>query len=213
MKHLLIGALFASCCALAQGEEVQLKGYKEAVQNYVAATNGDASARDAAADAFGRLAATHPEHPLMLAYQGSAIALQGRDALMPWSKMKFAEQGANMIEKALNLLAPGHDSQTIGGVPESLETRLVAAQTLLALPDFMNRATLGKRALDAALAMPALASAPAAVRQRAYAVAAQQAAREKRSADEVQYWKQVAALGPQTPSGLRAAARLKELGQ
>lgn len=211
---LIFGSAAAFACALAGAapQEVAPQGYVEARQQYLAGVAGDGKARDAAISTFTQLAAAHPGHPLLAAYAGSATSLAGRDAMMPWNKMKYSEDGADALEKALAQLTQAHDEALFQGSPESVETRLVAASTLLALPDFMNRRAAGKRALDAALKSPVFGQAPVPVRARLYALAAKAAAADKRGPDEAAYLKQLVQLAPQAPEGLRAANRLKELG-
>jgi hypothetical protein len=211
---LIFGSAAAFACALATAapQEVAPQGYVEARQQFLAGVAGDAKARDNAIATFTQLATAHPGHPLLAAYAGCATALAGRDAMAPWNKMKYSEDGADTIEKALAQLTPAHDEALFQGSPESVETRMVAASTLLALPDFMNRRAAGKRALDAALKSPVFNQAPAPVRARLYAMAAKTAAADKRASDEAAYLKQLVQLAPQAPEGQRAATRLKELG-
>lgn len=215
MKRPLAALVLAAACATAWAapREVAPSGFAQARQQFISAASGDASATDGAAEAFAAMAAAQPGHPLFAAYHGAALSLKGRDALMPWDKMKFAEKGANMIEKALRMLGPEHDEALFNGSPESIETRLVAANTLLALPDFMNRRSAGKRAVEAALASPAFAQAPAPVRAGLYAAAARAAGLENRQADEIAFLRQAVAAAPSSRDGVRAGARLKELGQ
>lgn len=213
-KHTILAMLLGGACLLAAAapQELAPPGFVQARQQFQAGAAGDAGARDAAASAFQALAASHPEHPLLAAYEGAATTLKGRDALLPWNKMKLAESGADAIEKALARLTPAHDEALFGGAPESVETRLVAATTLLALPDFMNRRATGLRALEAALQSPAFARSPAPVRVRLLALAAKQAAADKRGADEAAYLRRLADAAPQSQEAAKAAARLKELG-
>lgn len=211
MKRQLAVMFLAGACAtaFAAPREVAPAGFSQARQQFVSGAAGNAGARDAAIDAFHALAAAQPDHPLYAAYEGAALSLKGRDALMPWDKMKFAEKGANMIEKALQMIGPEHDEALFNGSPESIEIRLVAANTLLALPDFMNRRSAGKRAVEAALASPAFERANKQVKAGLYAAAARVAGFEKRQADEIAFLRKAVAADPASP----AAARLKELGQ
>lgn len=217
--HMLLALVFGSAAAVASAlataapHEVAPTGFPEAHKQYMAGLAGDGTARDAAINAFQALAEKHPDHPLLAAYAGSATSLLGRDAMMPWNKMKYAEEGADAIEKALARLTPAHDEALFRGTPESVETRMVAAGSLLSLPDFMNRRAAGKRALDAALKSPVFGQAAVPVRVRVLNLAAKAAADDKRASDETTYLKQLAALAPQAPeAAARAATRLKELG-
>ncbi|GAB2862858.1 hypothetical protein GCM10027277_34320 [Pseudoduganella ginsengisoli] len=218
MKPAILAVLFGSAAAIfsafvhAAPQEVAPQGFTEARQQFMAGVAGDGKARDAAISTFTQMAAANPGHPLLAAYAGSATSLAGRDAMMPWNKMKYSEDGADAIEKALAQLTPAHDEALFHGTPESVETRMVAATTLLALPDFMNRRAAGKRALDAALKSPVFEQAPVPVRTRLYALAAKTAAADKRVPEEAAYLKQVVQLAPQTAEGQHAASRLKELG-
>lgn len=214
MKHTILSLAIALACAGALAAPAADGGaFAAARQQFAAGSGGDASAREASIEAFEKLSGSQPGNPVYLAYQGAGLALRGRDAMMPWDKMKFTEKGADMIEKALSLLAPEHDTLLLNGTPASIETRLVAARTLLALPGFMNRRSGGKRALQAALDSQVLAQAPAPVRANLFSVAARVAAEDKRSADEIGYLRQAVATQADTPVVAKAAARLKELGQ
>jgi len=213
MKHTFLALAIALACggALA-APSADSSAFLAARQQFAAGSGGDASARDAAIEAFGKLYDSQPGNPLFLAYEGAGIAMRARDASMPWEKMKYAEKGADMVEKAVSLLAPEHDTLLVDGAPASIQTRMVAANTLLALPDFMHRRAGGKRALQAALDSTVLAQAPAPLRANVFATAARVAGEEKRSADEIGYLKQVVATQANTPHVAKAAARLKELG-
>ncbi|WP_342118072.1 hypothetical protein [Pseudoduganella sp. OTU4001] len=215
MKHTILSIAIALACnaAFTAPAAADSNAFATARQQFMAGTSGDASARDASIDAFEKLYASQPGNPVYLAYQGAGFTLRGRDAMMPWDKMKYTEKGADMIEKALSLLAPEHDSLLLNGTPASIETRMVAANTLLALPEFMNRRSGGKRALQAALDSQVLAQSPAPIRANVFAAAARVAAEEKRSADEIAYLRQVVATQAGIPAVAKAASRLKELGQ
>lgn len=205
----------AGVCAVAGAtpREAAPAGFAPARQQFLAGLAGDGAARDAAAAAFQALAASHPGHPLLAAYAGAALALRGRDALMPWNKMKYAEQGADAIEKALAQLTPAHDEALFAGTPESIETRLVAATALSGLPAFMQRGPGARRAAEAALASPVWGAAAPAVRARLLEAAARMAARDGRASDEAGLLRQVLANAPRSAEAGRAAARLRELGQ
>ncbi len=80
--------------------------------------------------------------PLNLVYLGSTQALQGRDAFLPWNKMKFTEKGLATIDKALNLLGnlntPLEQQDIVQGLPEAYLTQAMAAVTYSQLPDLFN---------------------------------------------------------------------------
>ncbi|SFV07166.1 hypothetical protein [Pseudoduganella namucuonensis] len=206
-------ALATSCVSVAAApREAAPFGFKEARQQFMACLSGDGKTCEAAIEKFNALAAGHPGHPLLAAYAGAGTAILGRDAYMPWNKLKYAEDGADAVEKALAQLTPAHDEALFHGTPESVETRMLAATTLLSLPDFMNRSASGKRALEAALKSSVFGQAAPPVRARLLALAARTAKAEQRGDDEAAYLKQIVALAPQAPEAARASSRLKELG-
>lgn len=218
MSHLVsrtaIGMALTIACAaaLSASPDPARDGLTEARAAFAAGAAGDAKAGERAAEAFATLSASHPGHPVLLAYQGALLALQGRDAFLPWQKMRAADKGAKLIDAARAMLAPAHEQSAFRGTPEGGETRLVAARTLLALPEFMGRQASGKQVLEAALASPGYPASTEAVRGSLLALAAQQARRERRSGDEAGLLRQVVALAPQSAEGRQAALRLKEIG-
>lgn len=146
------------------------------------AAAGDGSATEPAVAHFTRLAtADAAAAPLYQAYLGAAQALEGRDAWMPWTKLKATERGLASLDKALRRLEARHDQVWVRQVPVSVETRLVAATTFLAVPGFFNRLDAARDALKAALASPAFAAAPPAVQAR---LRQQQALAEARAKGE-----------------------------
>lgn len=129
------------------------------------AARADEKHLDAAIAALRRLPADPQRQPLQAACLGSALALQGKAAWMPWNKMKFTEQGLDQLDAALALLKPEHGAVRVRGVPVALQTRLVAAATFVAVPDgLFHRRADGRKLLAALRADPLLAAAPAAFR-------------------------------------------------
>ena len=143
------------------------------------AARADQKHLDAAIAALRGLPADPQRQPLAAACLGSALALQGKAAWMPWNKMKFTEQGLDQLDAALALLKPEHGAVLVRGVPVALQTRLVAAATFVAVPDgLFHRRADGRKLLAALRADPLLAGAPAAFR-------AEVAAAEARLAESV----------------------------
>ena len=135
--------------------------FLEASSTFQQARDGQASRIEPAIAAFEALAKAEPAQPLYAAYLGSAISLRAREAWMPWSKMKYSEQGLDHIDRALDALKPEHDRVLVRGVPVGLETRFVAASMFIALPDgIFHRRAAGLKLLDEVQRHPALAAAP-----------------------------------------------------
>lgn len=139
-------------------------GFDGALREFDAA-RADEKRVDAAVAALRALPADPQRQPLQAAYLGSALAMQGKAAWMPWNKLKFTEQGLDQLDAALAMLRPEHGAVQVRGVPVSLQTRLVAAVTFVAVPDgLFHRRADGRKLLAALRADPLLATAPAAFR-------------------------------------------------
>ncbi len=102
--------------------------------------------------------------PLTLVYLGCTQTLQGRDAFMPWNKMKFAERGLATIQKGLDLMAsqpiPVQEQQRLQGLPEYQLATAMAATTYTALPDMFNHFERGYELYLALLNDPSFQQQP-----------------------------------------------------
>lgn len=141
------------------------EGGLEAALREFDAARADEKHVDAAVDALRALPADPPRQPMQAAYLGSAMAMQGKAAWMPWNKMKYTEQGLDQIDAALAMLKPEHGAVMVRGVPVALQTRLAAAVTFVSVPDgLFHRRADGRKQLAALRADPLLAAAPASFR-------------------------------------------------
>ena len=185
----------------------------EAVQLVQRASAGDAKAVDPAVAAFQALARANPDQPLYEAYLGSATGLRAREAWMPWTKLKYAEEALDHADRALQALTPAHDRQLVRGAPVGIEARIVAARLYLRTPDeFFHRAVAGRKLIAEVLARPDFAAAPAPLQAVGH-LAAAEAARGRSDSEELAQLKQAIALAPASMAADAARARLKELGQ
>ena len=128
---------------------------------FLKAADGDKSAVEGAADAFAALLKAEPANPVLMVYSGAATSMKAITTFLPWKMMAHAEEGLAQIDKALALLTPAHNAPLQRGTPAVLEVKLVAANTFMAVPGFMNRKERGERLLKEVLTSPLLASAPA----------------------------------------------------
>lgn len=179
--------------------------------DFLKAVSGDGGAVKTASEQFKRLHEREPDHVLVRVIWGSCLTLQGREALMPWSKLRLVEDGLAQIDKALGQITPERDREQIGGVSVGLETRLVAATTFLKLPDLFHRFDAGKRVIAESLAHPEFAHLPAFMQGRFHYQASLIAKQEGRRADEVAALQRAVNGDPQGPDAGAARARLKEL--
>jgi hypothetical protein len=121
--------------------------------------------------------------------------------------MGYAEDGMALIDKALALLTPAHDTPMQRGTPGSLEVRYVAANTFLAMPSFMNRGARGAKLLADVLASPLFDAAPLPFQGTVWMRAATLALKEQRKDDARRYLNVVVARN--APQAEQARALLK----
>ncbi|UTT86505.1 hypothetical protein LZI70_13875 [Vibrio pelagius] len=137
-------SLFVSTLAfgLAVNAPVWANPTPEALSMYNQAAQGDEEMVEAAHDALKSILDKEGATPLTLVYLGSTETLQGRDAFLPWNKMKYVEKGLATIDKSLTLLnsieQPVAEQARVQGLPEAYLTRAMAATTYTSLPDMFN---------------------------------------------------------------------------
>lgn len=112
------------------------------IAQYNLAAEGDEEKVELVQQQLEQQIAQNGADPLSLVYLGSTQTLMGRDAFMPWNKMKYTEQGLATISKGLDLLAsqdtPIEQQQIRQGLPESLLAKSIAGATFTSLPDMFN---------------------------------------------------------------------------
>ncbi|MDE2395219.1 MAG: hypothetical protein KGL43_23195 [Burkholderiales bacterium] len=203
-------ALAAALCAAALAPSWALPDarFDPAFGLFNAASNGDSSAVDKAADAFDELMKAEPSNLVLMAYDGAATSMKATTTLLPWKKMGYAEDGLARLDKALALLTPAQDAVIQHGTPGSLEVKFVAANTFLAVPGFMNRAQRGAKLLDEVLASPLFASAALPFKGAVWLRAARRARAEKREPDARRWLALV--IDNHAPQADKARALLQE---
>ena len=125
-------ALIASLAIAAPSEEV--------IAQYNLAAEGDEDKVDVVYEQLNQHMTSQGADALSLVYLGSTQTLKGRDAFMPWNKMKYTEQGLATISKGLTLLGaePMSEQEYRQGLPESVLAKAIAASTFTSLPDMFN---------------------------------------------------------------------------
>lgn len=123
--------------ALATADD-RYSDYERYWVTYQASVDGDYSAKRL----VGELQSDwqqYPQDPLLLLLLGSSRTLQGRDAWMPWNKLRFTEQGLEEIEQALTLLSHEHKSEFFAGLPIEVLVPALAGITFTEVPSFFGR--------------------------------------------------------------------------
>jgi len=198
----LTAGLVSGACAVPDAQFVPLFEQFEIIQN------GDQSRLPHVADGFAALLKAEPANPVLLAYSGTTLAMKANTTWLPWKKMAYAEDGMAMLDKALLLLTPAHDAPLQHATPGSLEVKLLAAKTFLAVPGFMNKRARGVKLVEELVASPLLSQAPIGFQGMVWLTAGELAAQDSRVAEAQTRFKKVVALNaPQA-----AAARTKLAG-
>lgn len=203
---LITGTVAATSLAQAQ---TAAPTYESATARMQQASAGDAGAAEDAAEQFEKLLALQPADPVIRSYLGAATAMRARTTLLPWKKIRYAEDGLAHIDKALAMQSASPEATGARATPAHLEIRLVAATTFLQLPGFFNRADRGRRLLNEILAHPALDAAPAHFRAAVWLHAGALAEEDRQPDKARQFYERVAATD--TAHAPTARARLKEL--
>lgn len=210
----LVGALLTALIAnaplgVAHAQAPADPAVEAAIQRFRAGAeaDGDAAARNASE--LQQLSARLPADPRVMAYAGAATARLARHTLWPWKKMRHAEDGLALLDKALALIRPAHEQAPPGAAAPALEARLVAASTFVALPGMFQRAARGEKLLAELLGQPALEQQPAGFRSAVHFLAAEQARLAQRTDEARRHYQRVIALqGPETEAARAALAGL-----
>lgn len=181
--------------------------FQSAFQQFLQASSGDNSAIEHAAEAFSGLVKSEPTNPVLLAYAGASTAMRATTTWLPWKKLGYAEDGLAQLDKALSLLTPAHDAPVQNGTPGVLEVKFVAANTFLAVPEFMHRRERGTKLLGEVVASPLLASAPLGFKGNVWLKAAKEASKAQNPADAKRYLDLI--VQQQAPQAAQAQALLK----
>ena len=156
----LVPCVLAAALFAGNAHAVPEAQFQPAFAAFMQAADGNSSAIDKAADAFATLLKTEPTNPVLLAYTGAATSMKANTTWLPWKQLAYAEDGLAQLDKALAMLTPAHSAVVQNGTPGNLEVKLVAANTFLAVPGFMNRHERGVKLVKDLLASPALTGTP-----------------------------------------------------
>jgi hypothetical protein len=130
---------------------------------FLQATQGqDRAAIEPAAAAYAELWRQHPNDLVLMAYTGATTAMLATTTWLPWRKMRFADDGLALLDKALARLSPTQNTVAYRATPAVLEIQFTAANTFLALPSLFNRRERGLSLLSAIVAHPLFKTAPTA---------------------------------------------------
>ncbi|QXC55511.1 hypothetical protein KSS82_04185 [Vibrio mimicus] len=159
------------------------------IQRYNQAAQGDEKLVEPLYADLEKLAEQEGAMPLTLVYLGSTRTLMGRDAFLPWKKMRYSEEGLATIEKGLSLLSDdaANSQERRNGLPTQMLAIAVAAATYTAMPDMFNHFERGYDLYLNLLADPQFQAQPFAATAWIYRLAIVAALRAKDQAQAKQW--------------------------
>ncbi|WP_031566360.1 hypothetical protein [Rheinheimera texasensis] len=160
---LLTSALMLATPALADN---WISVYQQGVQ-------GDATANEQAIEKLTTASAAAPDNLQLQAMLGAVETAAAKHALLPWNKMKAAEQGLSKLDKTLRQLNPQDRTQAA----VTMQVHTIAGCTFINLPDLFNRFNEGYALLKNQIEGPAFAYAPQGAKQALYSCGAKAASK------------------------------------
>ncbi|MGL5431208.1 MAG: hypothetical protein ACRC9S_10900 [Vibrio sp.] len=189
------------------------------IQRYNQAAQGDEKLVEPLYTDLENLLAQEGASALSLVYLGSTRTLMGRDAFLPWKKMRYSEEGLAMIDKGLTLLSghtntssehTAHSEERRSGLPTQMLAIAVAAATYTAMPDMFNHFERGYDLYLNLLADPQFQTQPFASSAWIYRLAIVAALRGK-DEEQAQLWlKTMQQADAQHPDTQQAQALLSQ---
>jgi hypothetical protein len=188
----------------------------QTINLYYQAAQGNSDATEQAVQALTKHIQQQGATPLSLVYLGAAHTLEGRDALLPWNKMKYVEQGIAKIDKGLALIdrTPGSEenNEIVMGLPGNLLAQANAATVFAELPDMFSQFDKGYELYLELLANPKLQEAPFAATAWIYHYAIK-AALTANDQPQAQAWlNEMQRKNPEHPETIEAAALITAQG-
>jgi len=196
---------FGSWQVMAQPSEAMIERYNQAAQ-------GDETLVEPLYADLEKLVEQEGATPLTLVYLGSTRTLMGRDAFLPWKKMRYSEEGLATIEKGLSLLSDdaANSQERRNGLPTQMLAIAVAAATYTAMPDMFNHFERGYDLYLNLLADPQFQAQPFAATAWIYRLAIVAALRAKDQAQAKQWLETMQQADAQHPDTQQAQTLLSQ---
>lgn len=113
------------------------------LEHFQFASQGNKDATKSAYESLLALNENKPGSPLINTVLGSTETMMGRDAWMPWNKMKYVERGLARMDKAIQLLSPEDLAHTFQGLPLPIWVQTTVGCTFVEMPQMFNRLNAG----------------------------------------------------------------------
>lgn len=134
-------AVAMSLCALSFGAQATAgeERHSALLPEYIAASDGDSDARERAFEGYEQWVKESPESPTAQVYYGGVFALKGRDAWMPWNKMRHTEKGLDIMAKAVGLIEKTPAASDRSSLAERVDVLSMAGINFTQVPKFFGR--------------------------------------------------------------------------
>lgn len=168
--------------------------FQAAYEAYLSVSNNEGGSAKKLAKRWDTLHRENPNDPLTLVVLGSSHTLMGRDALMPWSKLRHTEKGLEEMALAQRLITAEHDREFFRGMSVTHHVKTTAAIVYSQVPDFFGRHEDGFYLFEDVLSDPAFQQLPGEAKTYVYYFGIAAAA-QLNNAVVVEQWKtELAAL-------------------
>ncbi|NOR51208.1 MAG: hypothetical protein GQ470_01185 [Gammaproteobacteria bacterium] len=179
--------------------------------DYKRAVDGESGARDRVKDLLLKLKSEEPKNPLVMVYLGSTYTLEGRDAWMPWTKMRKTERGLDIMDRAMNM-GRGHTGKLDYLDRETdIEIKTICAINFTQVPKMFGRFGQGLELMESIVEDQRYANFSAEQKAEFLYYMGDAAANDERSDDARRYIREALELGLDKGLSARAAEIIEEL--
>jgi hypothetical protein len=151
-------------CAVSQlwAADYSNADFQGAYKAYLSVSAGEGGSAKQLAKTWEHLYLADEQDPLSLVMLGSSHTLMGRDAWMPWTKLRHTETGLEEMAIAQRLLTDDHKQVYFDNLSVDLQVKSTAAITFTQVPEMFGRHEEGFYLFEDILSDPALEQLPAA---------------------------------------------------
>lgn len=137
--YMTVALAFALIARLSFAADLYEADFAEAYQQFHTVSEEQGGSARKLAKQWEELVEDNPQDPFALVMLGSSHTLMGRDAWMPWTKLRHTETGLDEMAMAQRLLKDEHRNEFFQGMSISHHVQTMAAITFSQVPAFFGR--------------------------------------------------------------------------
>lgn len=183
--------------------------YLEIDQAFKRAVDGDGKARNQVKERLLKLKNEEPNNPLITVYLGSTYTLEGRDAWMPWTKMRKTELGLDTMDRAIVMSRDSRERLDYLQRDTDLEVMTISAITFTQVPKMFGRFGQGVELMNSVVEDPRYTQFSNEQKAELLFYMGEAAANDERADDAKKYVRKALELGLSEKLSTRAAELLK----